>query len=71
MAGPQPPPVRTLGPLGCLAWFFAAGASCGMTITAGMPSSVAASEIACAWLPDEKATTPARRWLASKRASAL
>ena len=42
-----------------------------MTITAGMPSSVAASEIACAWLPDEKATTPARRWRSSKRASAL
>src|SRR4051794_21105829 len=36
-----------------------------------MPSNVAASEIACAWLPDENATTPARRCRSSNRESAL
>ena len=30
-------------------------------MVAGMPSKRAASAIACAWLPDENATTPARR----------
>ena len=37
------------------------GASDGITITDGMSSSRAASAIACAWLPDENAITPARR----------
>src|SRR3989337_881417 len=32
-----------------------------MTITAGAPSSFAASATPCAWLPDENATTPRRR----------
>ena len=36
-----------------------------------MPSSRADSAIACAWLPDENATTPALRWRASNCDSAL
>jgi hypothetical protein len=32
-----------------------------MRITAGTPSSDAASATACAWLPDEKAATPRDR----------
>jgi hypothetical protein len=48
-----------------------AGASCGITITDGMPSSRADSAIACAWLPELKAITPARRCSGVKRASAL
>src|SRR5688572_6856254 len=36
------------------------GASDGMTIVAGMPSRSAAMATPWAWLPDEKATTPAR-----------
>ena len=32
-----------------------------MTMVAGMPSSRAASAVPWAWLPDENATTPARR----------
>ena len=37
---------------------FTAGASSGMTITAGRPSSLAARATPWAWLPDENATTP-------------
>ena len=48
-----------------------AGASLGMTITDGMPSSRADSATACAWLPELKAITPARRCSGVKRASAL
>jgi len=44
---------------------FTAGASSGMTITAGRPSSFAASATPWAWLPEEKATTPRVRWSAS------
>jgi hypothetical protein len=40
-------------------------------MVAGMPSSRAANAMACAWLPDENATTPARRWLSVKRDKAL
>ena len=40
---------------------FTAGASDGMTMTRGMSSTWPASAIACAWLPDEKVTTPRRR----------
>jgi hypothetical protein len=35
-----------------------------------MPSSRAASATACAWFPDEKVMTPARRWSGEKRDSA-
>ena len=49
----------------------ARGASCGITITEGMPSSRADSAMACAWLPDEKAITPARRCSGVNCASAL
>ena len=42
-----------------------------MTIVAGMPSRRAERAIACAWLPEEKATTPAWRCRASKRDRAL
>src|SRR5687767_13149380 len=39
------------------------GASDGITMTAGMPSRLAAMATPWAWLPDEKATTPAfRSW---------
>ena len=36
------------------------GASAGITMIAGMPSSLAASATPWAWLPEEKATTPRR-----------
>ena len=42
-----------------------------MTMTAGMPSSRAASATAWAWLPEEKAIGAARRCSASRRLSAL
>ena len=42
-----------------------------MTMVAGMPSNCADKAMPCAWLPDEKATTPARRCPASNFASAL
>jgi hypothetical protein len=38
-----------------------AGASAGMMIQDGSPSSVAAAATPCAWLPDENATTPLAR----------
>jgi len=38
-----------------------AGASAGMMIQDGSPSIVAAAATPCAWLPDEKATTPLAR----------
>jgi len=50
---------------------FTRGASAGMTIVAGMPSIRAAAAIPWAWLPDEKATTPAARCAASSCASRL
>src|SRR5688500_1411459 len=40
-------------------------------MVAGMPRMRAASAMACAWLPEEKATTPAPRWRSSNFASAL
>ena len=40
---------------------FTAGAVVGITTTAGMPSSFAASAIAMPWLPDEKVMTPRAR----------
>ena len=43
---------------------FTAGESAGMTMTRGMSSSCPARATACAWLPDENATTPRRRWSA-------
>src|SRR5690606_29617276 len=43
----------------------------GMTIVARTPSSRAASAIACAWLPDENAITPARRCAGASFAIAL
>ena len=49
----------------------AAGESAGMTITDGMPSSRADSAMACAWLPEENAITPARRCNGENCASAL
>jgi len=49
----------------------AAGASCGITIVAGMPSRRAESAIAWAWLPEEKVTTPARRCVSSNFERAL
>ena len=42
-----------------------------MTMVAGMPSSRADRAIACAWLPEENATTPALRCAGSKHESAL
>jgi len=50
---------------------FAGGASDGITISAGMPKSFAASATACAWFPEEKATAPARFCAALKRLKAL
>jgi hypothetical protein len=50
---------------------FTPGASAGMTIVAGMPSSLPASATAWAWLPDENATTPRLRCSPSRRDSAL
>jgi hypothetical protein len=44
---------------------------CGMTITAGMPSRLADSAMACAWLPDEKVSTPPLRWARSNFDMAL
>ena len=49
----------------------AAGASCGITIVAGTARMRAASATACAWLPDEYATTPARRCSGVNRDRAL
>src|SRR6202521_264644 len=40
---------------------FSAGTSAGITMVAGMPRSRAAAATPCAWLPDEKATTPSPR----------
>ena len=46
-----------------------AGASAGITMAAGMPSSLAAAATPWAWLPDENATTPGAG--ASDRGDAL
>src|SRR5688572_14919015 len=42
-----------------------------MMMVAGIFNSEAANAIPCAWLPDENATTPARRWASSNFDSAL
>jgi hypothetical protein len=42
-----------------------------MTMVARAPASRAASATACAWLPDEKATTPRRRSSAVSESSLL
>jgi hypothetical protein len=40
-------------------------------MVAGIPRMAADRATAWAWLPEEKATTPARRWSGSNRESAL
>jgi hypothetical protein len=40
---------------------FDRGASAGMTMVAGAPTLAAAMATACAWLPEENATTPRAR----------
>src|SRR5690606_28244606 len=49
-------------PLAAVRRVLSSGASPGITIVAGIPRRLAASETAIAWLPEEKATTPRRRW---------
>jgi hypothetical protein len=41
-----------------VAAIFVGGLSSGITMTARLPSSRAASATACAWFPDEYAATP-------------
>jgi len=48
-----------------------AGASFGIAITAGMPSSCAACATPWAWLPEENATTPLARASVGTRLHAL
>jgi len=48
-----------------------AGASLGITMVDVMPSRAAERAMACAWLPDEKVTTPARRCRSSNFDKAL
>jgi hypothetical protein len=50
---------------------FTRGASVGMMIVVGIESSRPASATACAWLPDEYASTPRRRAASSRRLMAL
>ena len=45
---------------------FAAVTVVGMTTVAGTPNSFAARATACAWLPDEGATTPRARAAGSR-----
>jgi len=54
-----------------VAAIFPAGASSGIRITARASSSRAASESACAWLPDDTVATPRARSSAVSDATAL
>lgn len=48
----------TSAPMARTASSFTRGTSAGMAMTARMPKMRAAAATPCAWLPDEKATTP-------------
>ena len=65
------PALTTSAPYARVASTFDCTEFSGMTIVAGMPRSLAARATPWAWFPEEKATTPRRRWSSSSCRSAF